>query len=193
MRRFSIATSTVLLCGLATGPAAAQAQAPAAASPPPAIKVGEALPDFSLPYLVAKEGGGVETRQAKLADYLGKTHVVLAFFPAAFSPGCTAELARFGEQAGEFNASNTTVLGVSVDSTWANKAFREQLGVEFPILSDWKKEVSRKLGILNEETGFARRTTFVIDTTGIVRHIDQDRGALDPTGALAACRLLRKP
>lgn len=76
---------------------------------------------------------------------------------------------------------------------WANKAFREQLGVDFPILSDRKLDVSKAYGVLNAEAGVARRTTFVVDRAGIVRHIDQDRGAMDPAGALGMCRLLKEP
>ena len=99
---------------------------------------------------------------------------------------------RYRENAAGFNAANAAVFGISVDSTWANKAFREQTGVEFPILSDWKKDYSRKLGILNEESGTARRTTFVIDSAGVIQHIDQDRSAIDPTGAVGACALLKR-
>jgi peroxiredoxin len=99
---------------------------------------------------------------------------------------------RYRENAAGFNAANAAVFGVSVDSTWANKAFREQTGVEFPILSDWKKEYTRKLGILNEESGTARRVTFVVDADGIVQHIDQGAEALDPSGAVGACSLLKK-
>jgi peroxiredoxin len=99
---------------------------------------------------------------------------------------------RYRDNAAQFNAANAAVFGVSVDSTWANKAFREQVGVDFPILSDWKKDYARKLGILNEESGTARRTTFVIDADGIIRHIDQDREAIDPAGAIGACSLLKK-
>jgi len=62
-------------------------QAPPPPSPPPAVKVGEAALDFTLPYLVPKAGGGFETRQVSLASFKGKQNVVLAFFPAAFSPG----------------------------------------------------------------------------------------------------------
>jgi peroxiredoxin len=99
---------------------------------------------------------------------------------------------RYRENAAGFDAANAAVFGVSVDSTWANKAFREQVGVDFPILSDSKKEYTRTLGILNEESGMARRFTFVIDAEGVIRHIDQDREALDPTGAIGACSLLKK-
>ena len=101
-------------------------------------------------------------------------------------------MSRFRDKAGELNEANTVVLGVSVDSTWANKAFREQLALEFPVLSDSTREVSRRYGVLNEDSGFARRTTFVVDTTGIVRHIDQGGAAMDPSAAVGACRLLKK-
>ncbi len=101
-------------------------------------------------------------------------------------------MSRYRDNAGKFNETNTAVFGVSVDSTWANKAFREQLGVEFPILSDGKRDVSRKYGILDEENGVARRTTFVIDTNGVVQHIDQAREALDPSGAVGVCQRLYK-
>ena len=62
-------------------------QAPPPPSPPPAVKVGEAALDFTLPYLVPRAEGGFETRQVSLASFKGKQNVVLAFFPAAFSPG----------------------------------------------------------------------------------------------------------
>ena len=101
-------------------------------------------------------------------------------------------MSRFRDKAGEFNEQNTTILGISVDSTWANKAFREQLGIEFPILSDGKRAVSRQYGVLNEESAVANRTTFVIDSGGVIRHIDQGREALDPSGAIGACRLIKK-
>jgi len=77
-----------LLAGVAAAAAAQQPPRPAPpASPPPAVKVGEAAPDFTLPYLVPKAEGGFETRQVTLASFKGKQNVVLAFFPAAFSPG----------------------------------------------------------------------------------------------------------
>ena len=170
----------------------AQAPAPQAPPPPPSVKVGQAAPDFTLPYMAPKAGGGYENKQMKLSDFKGKQNVVLAFFPAAFSPGCTKEMQQYHQATGQFNASNTAIFGVSVDSTWANKAFREQIGAEFPILSDWKKEVSRQLGILNEETGFARRTTFVIDKAGIVQKIDQGSDALDPSALVGVCEKLSK-
>jgi peroxiredoxin (alkyl hydroperoxide reductase subunit C) len=101
-------------------------------------------------------------------------------------------MSRYRDNAGAFNESNTQVFGLSVDSTWANKAFKEQLGIEFPILSDGKREVSKAYGVLDEQSGVSRRTTFVIDTEGVVRHIDQGREAMDPSGAVGMCQRLKK-
>jgi thioredoxin-dependent peroxiredoxin len=182
----AMAVTAIEMTGLA------QAPAPQPPPPPPSVKVGQAAPDFTLPYMAPKAGGGYENKQMKLSDFKGKQNVVLAFFPAAFSPGCTKEMQQYHQATGRFNASNTAIFGVSVDSTWANKAFREQIGAEFPILSDWKKDVSRSLGVLNEDTGFARRTTFVIDKAGIVQKIDQGNDALDPSGVVGVCEKLSK-
>jgi peroxiredoxin len=100
-------------------------------------------------------------------------------------------MSRYRDNYAQFNANNAAVFGVSVDSTWANKAFREQMSLDFPLLSDAKRDYSRKLGILDETSGFARRVTFVVDEQGILRHIDQGQAAMDPTGAVGACSLLK--
>jgi peroxiredoxin len=77
-----------------------------------------------------------------------------------------------------------------VDSSPANKAFAEQIGVKFPLLSDFQRTVSNRYGLLNEQHGFANRTTFVVDKGGIIRHIERDAAAIDPSGARAVCSLL---
>jgi peroxiredoxin len=82
------------------------------------------------------------------------------------------------------------VLGISVDSSPANAAFAKQEGINFPLLSDFKRAVSKEYGILNEEQQFANRTTFVVDKEGTIQHIDVGRDAIDPSGAGAACSLL---
>lgn len=103
-------------------------------------------------------------------------------------------MSRFRDTSGDFTATNTAILGVSVDSVWANKAFREQLKVDFPILSDTRREVSRTYGVYDETNDLARRTTVVIDTAGIVRHVDQQRDpAAHADGAIGICRLLKEP
>jgi len=82
------------------------------------------------------------------------------------------------------------VLGISVDSSPANRAFAKQIGVTFPLLSDFNRTVLKEYGILNTQHGFANRTTFVVNKQGIITHIDKDREALDPTGAHDACSLM---
>ena len=81
-------------------------------------------------------------------------------------------------------------MGVSVDSQFANKAYAQQIGVTFPLLSDFTRAVTTQYGILNDKFPVAHRTTFVIDKDGVIQHIDREKDALDPTGAGAACSLL---
>src|SRR5262245_34726386 len=168
------------------------AQAPnAAPPPPPSVKVGQAAPDFTANYL-AMDNGRPAFKPVKLSEYKGQKNVVLAFFPAAFSPGCTSEMAKYQETSGQFNTNNTVILGISVDSPWANAAFTEKLGVQFPILSDAKRDISRAYGVFDEQNVIARRTTFVIDREGIVQQVFMAQEALDPAHALEVCALLKE-
>ena len=82
------------------------------------------------------------------------------------------------------------MVGISVDSPSRNKAFAKALGVTFPILSDERKTVSREYGVLMPVIRLAKRTTFVIDKDGAIRHIDRGGEAADPDSARQACSLL---
>lgn len=77
-----------------------------------------------------------------------------------------------------------------MDSSPANKAFAKQEGLSFPLLSDFQRTVSKQYGILSEQHGFANRTTFVVDKEGVIRHIEKNAAAIDPSGAHAVCSLL---
>lgn len=90
----------------------------------------------------------------------------------------------------KFEASNTQVLGISVDSYAANKRFAEDIGVTFPLLSDFKRQVVKDYGIFDEERSLGRRATFTIDKEGVIRHVEQGSSAIDPTGAYQACSTL---
>jgi peroxiredoxin len=92
----------------------------------------------------------------------------------------------------KFEVTETQVIGISVDSGPANAHWAKELGVTFPILSDFKRTVVKDYGIYNEAQGFASRATFVIDKQGIIRHIEQGNTAIDPTGAYQACSVLDK-
>jgi peroxiredoxin len=188
---YTAAPLALAACLLAT--AVARAQAPAAAPPPPpSVKTGQVAPDFSANYLTMGENGRPAFKSTKLSDFKGQKNVVLAFFPAAFSPGCTSEMAKYQETSGQFNTNNTVILGMSVDSTWANRAFADKLGVKFDILSDASRDISRSYGVFDDKGLVARRTTFVIDSKGIVQKVFMAQEALDPAHSLEACALLKE-
>ena len=91
----------------------------------------------------------------------------------------------------KFEANDTQVFGLSVDSIFANREFAKQNGITFPILSDFaKRSVVRDYGIFNEEGGYGNRATFVIDKDGIIQHIKEGNEAIDPTSAAEACNIL---
>jgi peroxiredoxin len=91
----------------------------------------------------------------------------------------------------KFEATDTQVFGISVDSVPANREFAKQNGITFPLLSDFaKRSVVKDYGLFSEEGGYGNRATFVIDKKGIIQHIDEGRVAIDPTGAAEACNIL---
>ena len=92
----------------------------------------------------------------------------------------------------KFDANETQVLGVSMDSFASNGEFAKKIGVTFPLLSDWKRTVTKEYGLYNETSGYGNRGTFVIDKDGIIQHIETGRTAVDPTGAYQACDLIQK-
>ena len=129
------------------------------------VDVGSPAPDFSLP--------DQDRQMVTLGSERGHP-VVLVFFPAAFSSVCTTELCTFRDRAAALNHANARVLGISVDSFFALKAFRDQQQLNFPLLSDFNKTVIRDYGVFNEDMiglkGLAKRAVFVLDKDGVVRH-----------------------
>jgi glutaredoxin-dependent peroxiredoxin len=130
-----------------------------------AVDVGSKAPDFSLM--------NEERQPVKLSDQRGRP-VVLAFFPAAFSSVCTKELCTFRDSLARLNEAKAQVYGISVDTFFTLKAFHDQQGYTFPLLSDFNKQVIRDYGVFNEDMiglkGIAKRAVFVIDKDGVVRH-----------------------
>lgn len=126
------------------------------------IDVGQQAPDFEL---------RDATRQpVRLSDYRGKKAVVLVFYPFAFSGICTGELCSIRDEIERFSNDDVETLAVSVDAPFALKAYGEQEGYAFPLLSDfWPHgDVARQYGVFNEQVGAAERGTFVIDKDGTV-------------------------
>jgi peroxiredoxin len=132
-----------------------------------AAEIGQQAPQFTLV--------GTDLKTVSLADLKGK-NVVLAFYPAAFTGVCEKEMCTFRDGMNEFAGANTAVLGVSVDSPFANKEFAAKNGLNFPLLSDLTRDVIRQYDVVFDNLagikGFtvAKRSVFVIDATGIIRY-----------------------
>ena len=122
-------------------------------------EIGQEAPDFTLP-----DQDGNERR---LSDFRGK-NVIIAFYPFDFSPVCTIEFGCFEQDLSKLNNLNAQVLGISVDSKYCHKQFAEKLKLNFPLLSDFGREVCRLYGTLRQE-GFGERAYFIINKQGIVR------------------------
>ena len=147
------------------------------------LKVGDKAPDFTLP---STEGGTVH-----LSDFIGKSTVVVAFFPAAFTGGCTNEMKNYQASMQKFQESGAKVFGVSTDNTPSQKAFAASLGVSFPILSDFiDRKVSQAYGVYLPERAIANRVTFVIDKDGKIDFIEAGGDAIKIMGAGDACSRL---
>ncbi len=94
----------------------------------------------------------------------------------------------FQQNLSKLEASDTQVLGVSMDSPFSNKAFAEKIGVTFPLLSDWGGDVTREYGVYNPKYKAARRVTYLIDKAGKVEEMQLDTAAIDPTQIVTACQ-----
>lgn len=137
---------------------------------------GDRAPDFSLPWASAEGSGGAQW--FSLSSQRGRV-VVLAFYPADFSSGCTAELRTFTEQYADLFGDGVVVVGISTDSVDTHVRFAQSLGLSFKLLSDLDQQVSRTWGSAGDN-GRSRRTVFVIDPRGKVSYADRRFGALDP-------------
>ncbi|MCI0349355.1 MAG: peroxiredoxin family protein [Acidobacteriales bacterium] len=87
--------------------------------------------------------------------------------------------------------ADSVVLGLSVDTLERNARFAKNLSLQFPLLSDEKLSVSHAYGVLNPQTQFANRATFVVDKQGVIQHIEEGNTAIDPTGAVQMCSALK--
>jgi peroxiredoxin Q/BCP len=156
-------TSAIML---AVAAASLLAQAPVApmAGPGVDLKAGDKAPDFSL---VGSDG-----KTHTLAEYKGKT-VVLAWYPAAFTGGCTAECKSFHESGEAIKRFDVVYFMASVDDAAKNKSFAEQEQADFPLLSDPERTVALAYGVVTSPTGVAKRYTFYIGGDGKILFVDK--------------------
>jgi peroxiredoxin len=131
------------------------------------LKVGDKAPAFTL--------YDTEKKQHSLKEFLGKK-TVLAFYPGAFTGVCTKEMCALQDSMAAMNSLNAQVVGISVDSPFANKAFAQQNRISFPLLSDPNREVAMQYtGLQKDFSGLigyntAKRSIFVLDPEGSVRY-----------------------
>ena len=132
------------------------------------IKVGDKTPDFVL--------YDTELKPRRLSEFLGK-NVVVAFYVGAFTSVCTKEMCTFADSLSRLSSLKAQVIGISVNDPFANKAFAQTNLLQFPLLSDYNRETIKKYAIeLQDFAGLkgytvAKRSVFVIDKQGIVRHV----------------------
>jgi glutaredoxin-dependent peroxiredoxin len=139
------------------------------------VEVGQKPPEFQLP--------DHNKTIRSLKDFLGNK-TILAFFPGAFTGGCTKEMCTFRDSMQALTGLGGQVVGISVNDPFSNKAFAEANKLQFPLLSDYTRETVKKYGVFHEDfaglKGYvaAKRSVFVLDKNGIVRYrwISEDPG-----------------
>jgi peroxiredoxin Q/BCP len=129
------------------------------------LKVGDKAPDFKLP--------GSDGKSYSLKDFAGKKAVVVAWFPKADTPGCTAECKSMKEDGEAIRKFDVAYFTASVDKPEDNKKFAEKLGLDYPILSDPTKKVAQAYGVVDEKRPVAQRWTFFIGEDGKILHIEK--------------------
>lgn len=127
-------------------------------------KVGDKAPEIE-----AETYGGEKLR---LGDFIGKKTVALYFYPKDNTPGCTKEACSMRDGIGELQELGVQVLGVSTDSVKSHESFRDKYNLNFPLLSDKDKNIIKSYGVESDH-GSAKRVTFLIDKSGVIRHIWQ--------------------
>jgi len=128
----------------------------------PILTAGSPAPDFSL--------HSTPDQRVSLADFRGQP-VVLAFYPADWSPVCGDQMALYNEMLSQFRQQRAQLLGISVDGVWCHAAFASDRKLHFPLLADFepKGAVAREYGVYRESDGLTERALFVIDGEGVVR------------------------
>ncbi len=130
------------------------------------VDVGQKAPEFTMP---SDEG-----KPVTLSKELGKGPVVLSFYVFDFTGVCTGQLCAMRDSMGDLQQHGAKVFGISTDSPHSHKAFRAANSINYPLLSDWNKSVSKSYGVLYDKLGdllgVSKRSVFVLDKNGVVRY-----------------------
>jgi len=128
-----------------------------------ALSVGTTAPDFTLP--------STPDQKVSLSEFRGR-NVILAFYPADWSPVCGDQLALYNELREQFEELNAELIGISVDGVWCHLAFEKDRGFHFSLLADFepKGKVAKQFGVYRDQDGTTERALFVIDGEGVIRY-----------------------
>ncbi|MCF7805958.1 MAG: redoxin domain-containing protein [Candidatus Marinimicrobia bacterium] len=141
------------------------------------LQVGDQAPDFTLPFATKDT---INFDGINLSDFYGKQPVVIAFYPADWSSGCTTQMCTFRDNISAFNAIDAEVLGISGDYVFSHKAWIDSMGFQFKLLSDHKHKVAQMYNSYNPKRGFNKRTVYVVDEDGKISYINMEYSPGDP-------------
>jgi len=173
VRGSALVLGSVLVLGSAFVLGAALLPGSAVAAPSTA---GEQAPDFALPFATADT---ISFEPARLSEAAARGPVVLAFYPADWSPGCTREVCTLRDAFAELASLDATVWGISGDTVFSHRAWAEHHGLPFPLLSDLKHEAALLYDSFNAESGLTRRTVYVVGKDMRVLYADADYSVKD--------------
>lgn len=142
------------------------------------INIGDKFIDFALPYATQDT---IIYDGIKLSELIGKKPVVLAFYPADWSPGCTKQLCTFRDNFAMLEQLDAEILAISGDYVWSHHFWAKHQSYPFKLLSDHDHSVAKKYESYNQERGYNKRTVFVIDKQGKIAYIDWKYGVADDT------------
>ncbi len=148
-----------------------------APAPAPGPRVGDVAPAFDLPYATRDTIG----RSLTLASLVEKGKVVVAFYPADWSGGCTREVCTFRDNFGALGALGAQVVGISGDYVSSHHAWAKHHELPFPLASDHSHDVAKAYASYDPATGYNKRTIFVVDRKGRIAYVDMAYSARDTT------------
>ena len=132
------------------------------------LNVGDKAPDFTLPYATKD----TIVQALKLSDVIGKNNLVLAFYPADWSGGCTKEMCTMRDNFGELSNLDATVYGISGDYVFSHREWAKYHNLQFGLLSDHNHDVAKEYHSYNPSSGYNIRTVYVVDKQGRIAYID---------------------
>lgn len=162
---------------------------PSSLAAQPEIHVGMKAPDFRLPYATRDT---INFSGIQLSDYIKKSIVVLAFYPADWSEGCTQEVCTLRDNFSQLSTLEAEVLGISGDYVFSHYEWARHHNLPFKLLSDHNHSVAKLYNSYNESSGFNKRTIVVIDTNGVIGYADMHYDVSSMESFLKLCDAIGK-